>query len=126
MELLDGESLRQVIAKGGLTTGKAAEYARAIADGLAAAHAKGIIHRDLKPENVFLTTDGRVKILDFGLAKLTWQEADRSTETPTATLDTAPGGPLGTIPYMAPEQVQGRPRITARISSPSVPCFTKC
>ncbi len=89
MELLDGESLREVIRSGGLTTGKAAEYARTIADGLAAAHDKGIVHRDLKPENVFLTKDGRIKILDFGLAKLKLPEADLSTETPTATLDTA-------------------------------------
>jgi len=109
MELLDGESLREVIRSGGLTTGKAAEYARTIADGLAAAHDKGIVHRDLKPENVFLTKDGRIKILDFGLAKLKLPEADLSTETPTATLDTAPGGLIGTIPYMAPEQLQGQP-----------------
>jgi len=109
MELLEGESLRELIAKEGLTTGKAVEYACAIGDGLAAAHDKGIIHRDLKPENVFLTKDGRIKILDFGLAKLTLPETDLATETPTATLDTTPGGLLGTIPYMAPEQVQGQP-----------------
>jgi len=109
MELLEGESLRELISKGSITTGKAVEYARAIADGLAAAHDKGIIHRDLKPENVFLTRDGRIKILDFGLAKLKLPEADLTTETPTATLDTAPGGLIGTIPYMAPEQVQGQP-----------------
>ena len=109
MELLEGESLRELISKGGITTGKAVEYARSIADGLAAAHDKDIIHRDLKPENVFLTTDGRIKILDFGLAKLKLPEADLTTETPTATLDTAPGGLIGTVPYMAPEQVQGQP-----------------
>jgi len=109
MELLDGESFREVIKSGSLTTGKAAVYARAIADGLAAAHDKGIIHRDLKPENVFLTRDGRIKILDFGLAKLKLPEADLTTETPTATLDTTPGGLIGTVPYMAPEQVQGQP-----------------
>ena len=109
MELLKGVSLREVISKVGLTTGKAVEYARSIADGLAAAHQKGIIHRDLKPENVFLTEDGRIKILDFGLAKLKLPEEGLTTETPTETLDTAPGGLLGTIPYMAPEQVQGQP-----------------
>ena len=109
MELLEGESLRGFISKGGITAGKAVEYAGAIADGLAAAHDKGIVHRDLKPENVFLTKDGRIKILDFGLAKLKLPETDLATETPTATLDTAPGGLIGTIPYMAPEQLQGQP-----------------
>jgi serine/threonine protein kinase/tetratricopeptide (TPR) repeat protein len=108
MELLEGESLRELMSKAGITTGKAAEYARAIADGLAAAHEKGIVHRDLKPENVFLTKDGRIKILDFGLAKLRMPEEDLTTETPTQTMDTAPGGLMGTIPYMAPEQVQGK------------------
>jgi serine/threonine-protein kinase len=108
MELLEGESFRDLITKGGITTGKAVEYARAIADGLAAAHDKGIFHRDLKPENVFLTKDGRIKILDFGLAKLKLPEANLTTETPTATLDTAQGGLIGTVPYMAPEQVQGQ------------------
>ena len=109
MELLEGEPLRALISKESTTTGKAVEYVRSIADGLAAAHEKGIIHRDLKPENVFLTKDGRIKILDFGLAKLKLPEEGLTTETPTETLDTAPGGLLGTIPYMAPEQVQGLP-----------------
>jgi len=109
MELLEGQSLREVIVGGGLTTSKAVEYARAIADGLAAAHEKDIVHRDLKPENVFLTRDGRIKILDFGLAKLKLPEEKLTTETPTATLDTTPGGLIGTIAYMAPEQVKGRP-----------------
>jgi serine/threonine-protein kinase len=109
MELLDGESLREVIKGGGITHGKAVEYARAITDGLAAAHGKGIIHRDLKPENVFLTSDGRIKILDFGLAKLVLPDREPTTETPTATLETKPGSLLGTVAYMAPEQVQGKP-----------------
>jgi TolB-like protein/tetratricopeptide (TPR) repeat protein len=109
MELLEGESLRELIAEGNITTGKAVEYAREIANGLAAAHEKGIIHRDLKPENVFLTRDGRIKVLDFGLAKLRMPEEDLTTETPTQTMDTAPGGLMGTITYMAPEQVQGQP-----------------
>jgi serine/threonine-protein kinase len=109
MELLKGVSLREVIARVGLTTGKAVEYARAVADGLAVAHENGIVHRDLKPENVFLTTDGRIKILDFGLAKLKLPEADLTTETPTQTLDTKPGALIGTVAYMAPEQLQGQP-----------------
>ena len=109
MELLEGESLREVISTDRLTAGKSVEYTRAIADGLAAAHEKGIVHRDLKPENVFLTRDGRIKILDFGLAKLHLPEQDLATETPTATLETQPGGLLGTVAYMAPEQVRGLP-----------------
>jgi serine/threonine-protein kinase len=109
MELLKGVSLREVISRVGLTTEKALEYAKSIADGLAAAHDSGVIHRDLKPENVFLTRDGRIKILDFGLAKLRLPEANLTTETPTQTLDTAPGSLIGTVAYMAPEQVQGQP-----------------
>jgi serine/threonine-protein kinase len=109
MELLKGVSLREVISRVGLTTEKAVEYARSIADGLAAAHDSGVVHRDLKPENVFLTTDGRIKILDFGLAKRKLPEAVLTTKTPTETLDTSPAGLLGTVAYMAPEQVQGQP-----------------
>jgi serine/threonine protein kinase len=109
MELLEGESMRAVVTKGGLTPSKAVEYASAIADGLAAAHDKGIVHRDLKPENVFLTRDGRIKILDFGLAKLKEPDQELTTKTPTATLETSPGGLIGTVAYMAPEQVQGQP-----------------
>jgi serine/threonine protein kinase/tetratricopeptide (TPR) repeat protein len=109
MELLEGRSLREVIAGSGLRPGKAMEYAQSIADGLATAHEKGIVHRDLKPENVFLTKDGRIKILDFGLAKLKEPDQEPTTKTPTATLETKPGGLLGTVAYMAPEQVRGRP-----------------
>ncbi len=109
MELLHGESLREVITKGGLTIGKAVEYARSIAEGLAAAHAKGIIHRDLKPENVFLTRDGRIKILDFGLAR-TVLPVDSEAETATISPGgTAVGTVLGTAGYMSPEQAEGRP-----------------
>ena len=110
-ELLDGKTLRQVIQSGRLTASKAAEYATQIASGLAAAHERGILHRDLKPENVFLTRDGRIKILDFGLAKLT--EVDGrpgdGSESLTQGLPTEPGTVMGTIGYMAPEQLRGEP-----------------
>jgi serine/threonine-protein kinase len=109
MELLEGQSLREVLSTTALTQRKAVEFARSIADGLAAAHDKGIIHRDLKPENVFLTKDGQIKILDFGLAKTSLPEGDLGSATPTEELQTRPGGLLGTVPYMAPEQVQGEP-----------------
>ena len=111
MELLEGQSLREVISDGGLTTSKVVEYAGLIASGLAAAHDKGIVHRDLKPENVFLTRDGRIKILDFGLAKLTEidQRTGNSSESATQALPTQPGAVVGTIGYMAPEQLRGKP-----------------
>ncbi len=109
MELLEGHSLREVIEGDRVTPGRAVEYARAITDGLAAAHEKGIVHRDLKPENIFLTRDGHIKLLDFGLAKLILPEQDPNTEMPTAPLETTPGSLLGTLAYMSPEQVRGLP-----------------
>jgi serine/threonine-protein kinase len=110
-ELLEGETLRERLRAGTLTTARSVEYAGQIAQGLAAAHTKGIVHRDLKPENIFVTRDGRIKILDFGLAKLTHAEADGAAkgEEPTLTRDTTPGAVLGTPGYMSPEQVAGRP-----------------
>jgi serine/threonine protein kinase len=112
-ELLEGETLRERLAEGALPVRKAIEIAVQAAHGVAAAHEKGIIHRDLKPANIFLTTDGRVKILDFGLAKLTEKEARAPGETQGATLTaggaTEPGVVLGTVGYMSPEQVRGKP-----------------
>ncbi len=105
-ELLDGTTLRDPLEHGALPPRKAVEYARAIAQGLAAAHAKGITHRDLKPENVMLTADGRVKILDFGLAKLNETVAD--PQSVTRVHQTDPGTVLGTMAYMSPEQVRGQ------------------
>jgi Tol biopolymer transport system component len=110
-ELLEGETLRSRLATGALSPRKALDYAIQIARGLAAAHEKGIVHRDLKPENLFVTKDGRVKILDFGLAKLKQAEPGSEGETnlPTGAAGTEPGVVLGTMGYMSPEQVRGRP-----------------
>jgi len=109
-ELLEGETLRSRLAGGPVTPRRAIDYALQIAHGLAAAHEKGIVHRDLKPENLFVTKDGRVKILDFGLAKLTKpDEAGPQTNLPTETAGTEPGVVMGTLGYMSPEQVRGRP-----------------
>src|SRR5919109_1726440 len=106
-ELLEGETLREHLADGPIPPRKAIDYAVQIASGLAAAHDKGIVHRDLKPENLFLTKDGRIKILDFGLAKLVSQTRASDPGTPTLTGGTEPGLVLGTVGYMAPEQVRG-------------------
>ena len=107
-ELLEGETLRARLGPGALSPRKAIDYAVQIAKGLAAAHEKGIVHRDLKPENLFVTRDGRIKILDFGLAKLTQPgEKGEKSEAPTATAGTEPGVVLGTMGYMSPEQVRG-------------------
>jgi len=108
-ELLEGETLRDRLREGAIPSRKAIDYARQIASGLAAAHDKGITHRDLKPENLFITNDGRVKILDFGLAKLTHPEADSSGDAPTLQIATDAGTVMGTVGYMAPEQVRGKP-----------------
>src|SRR5213078_3679011 len=105
-ELLEGETLRSRLAGGALSQRKAIDYAIQVAHGLAAAHEKGIVHRDLKPENLFVTRDGRVKILDFGLAKLVQaQQSDQATAT---LIDTQVGTVMGTAGYMAPEQVRGQ------------------
>src|SRR5262245_53700904 len=101
-ELLEGEVLRAQLNDGPLPSRQAVEYARQIAAGLAAAHEKGIVHRDLKPENLFVTRDGRVKILDFGLAKLKPQQVGAvDTDAPTQKKVTDPGTVLGTVGYMS-------------------------
>jgi TolB-like protein/tetratricopeptide (TPR) repeat protein len=117
MELLEGEPLRAKLLDGPLPQKLALDYALQAARGLAAAHGKGIVHRDLKPENLFVTDDGFVKILDFGLAKLAVMPlAKDETSAPTATAspghrrtDTADGVVLGTLDYMSPEQARGLP-----------------
>jgi len=109
-ELLEGETLRERLRSGPLPVRKVIDYATQAARGLAAAHEKGIVHRDLKPENLFLTNDGRVKILDFGLAKLTRPEDhDGSGDAPTVQMATEAGVVMGTAGYMSPEQVRGKP-----------------
>ncbi|MBS1810885.1 MAG: serine/threonine-protein kinase, partial [Acidobacteria bacterium] len=107
-ELLEGEELRAQLDNGALAPRKAIEYAQQIAAGLASAHAKGIVHRDLKPENLFVTKDGRVKILDFGLAKSTpLRNVSADSEVATLKQITTPGTVMGTVAYMSPEQVRG-------------------
>jgi serine/threonine protein kinase len=108
-ELLEGKDLRAKLNEGALPARKAIDYALQITHGLAAAHERGIVHRDLKPENLFITNDGRVKILDFGLAKLTQQGFGQiNTEAITNPLLTTEAGVvMGTVFYMAPEQACG-------------------
>jgi eukaryotic-like serine/threonine-protein kinase len=108
-ELLEGETLRQRIERERLTWRRASEIATSVAEGLAAAHARGIVHRDIKPENVFLTSDGLVKILDFGLARPPAVGSEDQTSTPTESVRTEAGSVLGTVGYMSPEQVGGEP-----------------
>jgi eukaryotic-like serine/threonine-protein kinase len=108
-ELLEGETLRDQAQRGPVAARKAIDYGEQIAHGLAAAHEKGIIHRDLKPENLFATKDGRIKILDFGLAKLKQPERSHQQSSPTMGYAvTEPGMVMGTAGYMSPEQVRGR------------------
>jgi eukaryotic-like serine/threonine-protein kinase len=109
-ELLEGQTLREKMSAGPLSQRRVTEYAVEMARGLAAAHDKGIVHRDLKPDNVFITKDGRVKILDFGLAKQAIGEAGLSGQSATvaAPTPTQPGTVMGTAGYMSPEQVRGQ------------------
>ncbi|MBL8208741.1 MAG: serine/threonine-protein kinase, partial [Blastocatellia bacterium] len=108
-ELLDGEELRAQLNNGALPVRRSVEYAQQIAAGLAAAHEKGIVHRDLKPENLFVTKDNRVKILDFGLAKLRPpRNVSAGSDVATAKQYTNPGTVMGTVAYMSPEQVRGQ------------------
>jgi serine/threonine protein kinase len=106
-ELLEGETLRAQLGRGQLPERKAIEYGIEIARGLAAAHDKGITHRDMKPENLFVTEDGRIKILDFGLAKTDSAAGESDSSMPTRAAQTQAGAVLGTVGYMAPEQVRG-------------------
>jgi serine/threonine protein kinase/Tol biopolymer transport system component len=107
-ELLEGETLRERLDRGALGLRQVIDYGVQIAHGLGAAHAKGIVHRDLKPENLFLTRDGHVKILDFGLARVVPLPGQKTTLPPGAA-DSTPGVVLGTVGYMSPEQVRGEP-----------------
>ena len=109
-ELLEGQSLKERLDDGPIAQRKAIDYVLQVAHGLAAAHEKGIIHRDLKPDNLFVTNDDRVKILDFGIAKLAApnEEGTPQTEIATRKVQTDPGSVIGTVGYMSPEQVRGR------------------
>ena len=110
MELLEGETLRARLTRSQMSWREAAELGFELADGLAAAHSRGIVHRDLKPENVFLTSHGRAKILDFGLARREGpSEEPDHTRQKTQTQVTEPGSVMGTVGYMSPEQVSGLP-----------------
>jgi serine/threonine protein kinase len=106
-ELLDGRTLRALLDEGPASVATAAGMAVQMASALHAVHERGIVHRDLKPENVFVTGDGRIKLLDFGVAKLMLSSATGSEST--LSLETMPGALVGTVGYMAPEQVRGEP-----------------
>jgi hypothetical protein len=108
VELLEGQTLRDLIGANAVARRKVVDYAKQIARGMAAAHSKGIVHRDLKPANVFVCNDGRVKILDFGLAKPQITQG-ATFESFVGETCTQPGAVLGTVAYMSPEQVRGQP-----------------
>src|SRR5262245_6723835 len=110
-ELLEGETLREVLDERSLGTPKAVDYAIQLVSGLSAAHDKGIVHRDLKPDNIFITKNDHVKILDFGLAKLRQPATDSGapqSDIATRKVHTDPGTVMGTVGYMSPEQVRSQ------------------
>ncbi|HKV82549.1 MAG TPA: protein kinase [Candidatus Sulfotelmatobacter sp.] len=107
-ELLEGETLRELVRRGRIVLRKAIDFGVQIAHGLATAHQKGVVHRDLKPENLFVTKDGRAKILDFGLAKLSRPQSSSVHSALTVGSQTEPGMVMGTVGYMSPEQVRGQ------------------
>ena len=112
MEYVEGVTLRERIAEGPMKVGEALDAAVQVASALSAAHAAGIVHRDIKPENIMLRRDGYVKVLDFGLAKLTEKKSeplDSEGETRVLELKTSPGMVMGTVAYMSPEQARGLP-----------------
>src|SRR5438093_3450584 len=110
MELVEGKTLRDILAEGPLPSKRMLHVAAQIADGLAVAHAAGIFHRDLKPENLIITKDGLVKIVDFGLAKFVRPpNEDEGSQTAPSAQATEPGVILGTVGYMSPEQASGLP-----------------
>ena len=113
MEYVPGKTLDQLIGRKGLRLNEALKYAVQIADALAKAHSAGIVHRDLKPSNIMVTSDGLVKVLDFGLAKLTERTSGEFGETATMREDEKPdteeGTIVGTVAYMSPEQAEGKP-----------------
>jgi serine/threonine protein kinase len=125
-ELLEGETLRQRITPAGVPARKAIELGVQLANGLATAHEQGIVHRDLKPENIFITRSGRLKILDFGLAKLSKPQSLNETVDVTAAAETSAGQVLGTVGYMSSEQVRGDVRTIAPTFSVSAAFCTKC
>ena len=110
MELLEGKTLREKLDAGPISQRKAVDYALQVARGLSAAHEKGVVHRDLKPENLFVTKEGHVKILDFGLAKNVGSGVEGDPISARTISDhTQPGSVMGTVGYMSPEQVRGHP-----------------